>query len=763
MWRYTVLAIILRLPMEGDFPKSIGEFEIQRRLGEPGAYGITFLVTDKARNSFALKWMRENAPQEAPFRFENEAWALKRLNHPSIPKFVTQGEWLGRPYIVMGYVPGETLHAILERNKKEGGRVSQLQALLIAEKLLEALAYVHENGVVHRDVKHDNVLLSASGNDLTLIDFGVCKGDGAPAEGQTFWHAGASRFSPPEKVRHPAAAEPKHDVFAVGVICYLLLTNEFPWEVPKGDDSGDLRALMLAEAPQPLRSRNPHVDRTVADSISKLLTTQDHHRPTASEAAEEFRKLRTGMEAATSLTVVSNSGTIRFSRVVRDPLHGDVPMTDIETDLIDTVEFQRLRRLRQLGFSHLVYPGAEHSRFSHAIGTMHVAEKILSRIEQRTGVAFDADERLLARIFALVHDIAHAPFGHTLEDELGLFERHDVNGDRVSRILEERDSELGRVLRQTEYGRMAFDLLKTARGGALHTWVHELVTSPVGADVIDYIDRDSLFCGLDHRVDSAIFRRYAMSPQSSLAERHLVSKLYGRHGFRLDADYAIESLLRERYALFLKVYTHTTKVVAGAMLGKAIFAAREANLLEASEERIEKLGDDELLVTLAKTNDKLCSQIARAIWLRKLYMPVFRARVLAPQEHTPQHYEQRQQILASKNLFSPQGRAELERVYATKAKVKFDDIIIYATRSAPGAQKVRQYVELDRSGAKFRDEVFDPHQEIFRDHLALWQVYALANPKMSLGKQSLVAEVVQAEHQMENEISSPRRQLSFRL
>src|SRR4029077_17285118 len=116
--------------MKVDFPRSIGDFEVLRPLGKPGAYGITVLVSNKAGELFALKWMRENAPQEAPFRFENEAWALKQLDHPSIPKFVTHGTWLERPYIVMSYAPGETLHAILEKNRKEGGRLSQLQALL---------------------------------------------------------------------------------------------------------------------------------------------------------------------------------------------------------------------------------------------------------------------------------------------------------------------------------------------------------------------------------------------------------------------------------------------------------------------------------------------------------------------------------------------------------------------------------------------------------------------------------------------------------
>jgi HD superfamily phosphohydrolase len=298
------------------------------------------------------------------------------------------------------------------------------------------------------------------------------------------------------------------------------------------------------------------------------------------------------------------------------------------------------------------------------------------------------------------------------------------------------------------------DALTSGEAKASHSWIEEMIASPIGADVLDYIDRDALFCGLDHRVDSAIYRRYAIDKTvPAHSERHLVAKLYGRHGFRIDADYALLSLLRERFALFLKVYTHPAKVAAGAMLGKAVL---ESAL---DEPRIETMGDDELLLWLRDSKQPVSAKLGAALLTRNLYKPVFRARALQHDETSEDQYRARQRSLAQLGLFRPETRAEFEREFAEALAINPEDIIVYATENAPGAQKVEQHVETAKGRMRYRDEVHRPYQAIFRDHLSLWAAYVFVNPMLSPDKKMAVAEKAEAKLRLKNEIEADRRQL----
>src|SRR5438034_5506381 len=96
-------------------------------------------------------------------------------------------------------------------------------------------------------------------------------------------------------------------------------------------------------------------------------------------------------------------------KVFRDPIWGDIKLTDDEVLIVDSPQFQRLRGIRQLGLAHLVYPGAVHSRFLHSIGTVGAAQQILTAM-MGEGTAFDVETRKVVRIVALLHDLGHTPF-----------------------------------------------------------------------------------------------------------------------------------------------------------------------------------------------------------------------------------------------------------------------------------------------------------------------------------------------------------------
>ena len=120
----------------------------------------------------------------------------------------------------------------------------------------------------------------------------------------------------------------------------------------------------------------------------------------------------------------------RFS-VIRDPVHGDVHLTHEEMRVLDTPEMQRLRGVKQLGTAYLVFPGALHTRFDHSIGSLYMAQAVIDAVNRNfeldpaASVAIGDEEARVIRIAALVHDVTHVPFGHSIEDQDGIFGRHD--------------------------------------------------------------------------------------------------------------------------------------------------------------------------------------------------------------------------------------------------------------------------------------------------------------------------------------------------
>ena len=132
------------------------------------------------------------------------------------------------------------------------------------------------------------------------------------------------------------------------------------------------------------------------------------------------------------------------SKLIRDAVHGDIEMGPLEIELIDTLEFQRLRGIRQLGTANLVFPSAVHTRFEHSLGTSWMAHRILRSIGRNYLIG--PEQEMLIRVAALLHDITHIPFGHTLEDERRVLPRHDKDEERVNYFL--RHSAVGRILKR---------------------------------------------------------------------------------------------------------------------------------------------------------------------------------------------------------------------------------------------------------------------------------------------------------------------------
>ena len=259
---------------------------------------------------------------------------------------------------------------------------------------------------------------------------------------------------------------------------------------------------------------------------------------------------------------------------IRDPVHGlivfgdnDDPARD-ETDriawrLLNTREFQRLRRIRQLGFCDLVFPGATHSRFAHSVGVYHMARRLALVIARREGAAHDPDRERIALLAALVHDVGHGPFSHSFESatrELGCPKRHEL----WSAEIVQEDTEVNRVLRDVDedlprqIGRLLTGEDPTDIYGAI-------VSSQFDADRLDYIQRDRLMAGVEFgHIDLDWLFDCLEVGRVTIGERNPFEApcLYlGPKGVQVAEEY-----LAARFRLYRMVYMHKTARAAEKML-----------------------------------------------------------------------------------------------------------------------------------------------------------------------------------------------------
>ena len=197
----------------------------------------------------------------------------------------------------------------------------------------------------------------------------------------------------------------------------------------------------------------------------------------------------------------------KWPKVIRDPVHNMVPFEDKKWDrlllrLINAKEFQRLRRIKQLGVSNFVFPGADHTRFAHSIGVMQTARLFLDRLTAGLGKKITAEQRTTVLAAALLHDVGHGPFSHAFEKVTG--EHHEK---RTREIITDQSTEVNKALK--EFGAKSLpdridrffseDVEENARdSGRIPPYLTQIVSSQLDADRFDYLLRDSLATGTDY-------------------------------------------------------------------------------------------------------------------------------------------------------------------------------------------------------------------------------------------------------------------------
>ena len=262
--------------------------------------------------------------------------------------------------------------------------------------------------------------------------------------------------------------------------------------------------------------------------------------------------------------------TAPTGKTFRDPVHGNLTIPDpLILDLVDTYEFQRLRRIRQLGSCFMVFHGAEHSRFQHALGTMWLMHCVLERWDNEGLLKLPPEVRKAALAAALLHDVGHGPFSHALE--------HTFSGlDHESLGFQIITGPLGDVLRSHDCNpQTVVDLLTNRYPEPV---LCELLSGQIDVDRMDYLQRDSLYTGVKYGLFDSERILSTLSPlRSALHEDDLFAQT--RDGLVLAIDpkgvLAVEEFLFSRYFMYWQVYLHRAVRAAELMLRLILKRARE--------------------------------------------------------------------------------------------------------------------------------------------------------------------------------------------
>ncbi len=242
---------------------------------------------------------------------------------------------------------------------------------------------------------------------------------------------------------------------------------------------------------------------------------------------------------------------------IRDPLWNNIRVDEPYLRLLDTATFQRLRYVRQLGLAHLVYPGATHSRFEHALGAYHLAQqtvRVLGDAGALDGIAPDEGPVVIAA--ALLHDIGHYPFSHSLE-ELGVPHHETVAGPLIT------TGEIAGILR-AEFAKDAPERILALVRGTSDSPLQGLISGSIDLDKIDYLKRDALMSGVAYgEIDVDRLRHALVLVYDPATKRRTV-------GLREKGLSALESLLFAKYQMYRNVYWHHAVRSATAMYKRLV-------------------------------------------------------------------------------------------------------------------------------------------------------------------------------------------------
>lgn len=325
-----------------------------------------------------------------------------------------------------------------------------------------------------------------------------------------------------------------------------------------------------------------------------------------------------------------------------DPIHDFIRVYDHELKIIDTPIFQRLRRIRQLSGAHLTYPAAQHTRFEHSLGVMHITSQAGQALNEK-GILKSYDVEVL-RLAGLLHDIGHGPFSHLFEEiiQQKKFSHEDFGKEIILK------SEIGDSLSKNGYDKKL--ITKVAFGDSKLQYMNEIISGALSADMMDYLLRDGYFTGAEHaQIDHKRITQSLDVHQKKLA-------------LERSALYSFESMMHSRYQMFKAVYFHKTVRAAEVMLLEALrLSDDEFGFTSFNINEYVKLTDEYVLSKLISSKSsklKRARQFAEDYQNRKLLKCVF------------------ERILTSRTNLGKARTNELRTSISKKSKVDESEIFV---------------------------------------------------------------------------------------
>jgi uncharacterized protein len=390
-------------------------------------------------------------------------------------------------------------------------------------------------------------------------------------------------------------------------------------------------------------------------------------------------------------------------RIYRDSVHNIIrvdmenPVGRLVADLVDTAEFQRLRRIRQLGLAHFAYQGAEHSRFTHSLGAYHLATRILERLSSK--YKLNAGDATAVRVAALLHDIGHGPFSHVVESILG-FHHEEFS---IQAVLSS-DTEVGGVLRSYS-PKLSEQVTDIIRGKFHMVALGQLVSSQLDVDRMDYLLRDSHMTGV----------KYGIFDLEWIIKSLEIDAGNDRLYVSATGIYAVEDYLQARYYMYRQVYFHRTlrsaEAVLHALLRRALELFSGGRSVWYSEgtafEKIlrgEKLSvtehlsldDSDFLFHIKRwcdSDDPILSDLSR----RFLHRRLFKAFDLdMPENEQPSFIDNVKQIVSDSGLdpayyvFEDTGGGTMHSFYAPNDSAPKDQIFVEDGFSRPQIREISE-------------------------------------------------------------------------
>jgi len=466
---------------------------------------------------------------------------------------------------------------------------------------------------------------------------------------------------------------------------------------------------------------------------------------------------------------------LRPSKSITDPIHKVIYINELERLIIDSPPFQRLRRLKQLGTAHLVYPGATHTRFAHALGALRVAQDLLDnvidnpvsqkagddlftqwRIEVEETNAKKGAEKLdlsryqqkllevqvLARLGALLHDLCHVPFGHTIEDDFRLLPPHDRNAERFAYFWSLLAPDAVAAIGDGPLKQELEKLILSKAGGAededgltsVYPFVHDLVGNTICADLIDYLNRDFYYTGLPAALGTRFMSYFFVtrSDHPHFPARMALRLAKSERGdTRADVVSEVLKYLRHRYELSERVIEHHARLAADSMVGTAFARWIESSSENTVEAELRVHGEESIVDRMSNDPEPGVKSLAQGLRDRKLFKPITLSSpdtlALAEKLFTTWGPAQRKSKSAKKR---PSLR-DLGREAARHAGLPNDwDVIVVVPKPSMRLKEAEVLVKSQVAVTKLVDILpAERKQEIEESHKKLWTIRAFVSPE----------------------------------